>query len=87
MAAVFEVVAKLLAAKPIESSGLQCEHNHIRRESHLGETLWVHRKGAIRAGEGEPGIIPGSMGTASYLVEGRGCPESLQSSSHGSGRS
>lgn len=63
-----------------------CHHNHVRRETHFGEPLWVHRKGAISASEGETGIIPGSMGSATFLVEGRGRPESLCSSSHGAGR-
>jgi tRNA-splicing ligase RtcB len=65
---------------------LDCAHNHVRRETHAGEALWVHRKGAISAAAGEPGIVPGSMGTASYHVEGRGVAESLSSSSHGAGR-
>lgn len=61
---------------------ITCHHNHVRRES----CGWVHRKGAIPAGEGEPGIIPGSMGAPSYHVVGRGNPASLCSSSHGAGR-
>lgn len=63
-----------------------CDHNHLRREMHFGEPLWVHRKGAASATDGEAGIIPGSMGTASFHVEGRGCAEALASSSHGAGR-
>src|SRR5688500_4843694 len=50
------------------------------------DDLWVHRKGAQSAGLGEPGLIPGSMGTASFHVTGKGCPASLASSSHGAGR-
>lgn len=65
---------------------IHANHNHVRRESHLGEVLWVHRKGALPAAEGQPGVIPGSMGTASYHVTGRGCEGSLSSSSHGAGR-
>ena len=61
-------------------------HNHVRREIHFGREYWVHRKGAQSARAGEPGIIPGSMGTASFHVTGRGCEESLCSSSHGAGR-
>jgi len=53
---------------------------------HDGEALWVHRKGAISASSGEAGIIPGSMGSPSYQVEGRGLVQSLCSSSHGAGR-
>lgn len=68
------------------SSELHCNHNHVRRETHLGSELWVHRKGAVSAHQGEPGIIPGSMGTVSFHVEGRGLEDSLCSSSHGAGR-
>jgi tRNA-splicing ligase RtcB (3'-phosphate/5'-hydroxy nucleic acid ligase) len=62
-------------------------HNLVRREEHFGEQLWVDRKGAISALEGEPGIIPGSMGAGSLLVSGRGCRDAPCSSSHGAGRS
>jgi tRNA-splicing ligase RtcB (3'-phosphate/5'-hydroxy nucleic acid ligase) len=62
------------------------DHNHIRREEHSGQTWLVHRKGALPAGHDEPGVIPGSMGTCSFHVAGRGCAESLMSSSHGAGR-
>jgi tRNA-splicing ligase RtcB (3'-phosphate/5'-hydroxy nucleic acid ligase) len=61
-------------------------HNFLARETHFGREVWVHRKGAIAAPEGEVGLIPGSMGTASYLVVGRGEPWSLGSASHGAGR-
>lgn len=63
------------------------DHNHVRREQHFGEEWLVHRKGALPAAIDEPGVIPGSMGTRSFHVAGRGCPESLMSSSHGAGRS
>ena len=66
---------------------MDCHHNFVRRERHDNGLLWVHRKGAISAREGEPGIIPGSMGSFSFHVEGRGNMESLCSSSHGAGRS
>jgi tRNA-splicing ligase RtcB (3'-phosphate/5'-hydroxy nucleic acid ligase) len=65
---------------------LHCNHNHVRLETHLGAPLWVHRKGAVSAHLGEPGIIPGSMGSASFHVTGRGNAASLCSSSHGAGR-
>jgi tRNA-splicing ligase RtcB len=58
----------------------------VARERHYGEDVWVTRKGAIRAGEGELGIIPGSMGTRSYIVRGRGSAEAFQSCAHGAGR-
>ena len=61
-------------------------HNYAAWEHHYGEDVIVHRKGAVRARAGEIGIIPGSQGTSSYIVEGLGCPESFMSSSHGAGR-
>lgn len=68
-------------AKPIS-----CHHNYVAEEYHFGESVFVTRKGAIRAGRGELGIIPGSMGTRSYIVRGRGNPDSFESASHGAGR-
>ncbi len=61
-------------------------HNYARREHHFGQDVWVHRKGATSAQKGEAGIIPGSQGTKSYIVQGKGNPESFQSCSHGAGR-
>ncbi len=61
-------------------------HNYAALEHHFGKNVWVHRKGAIRMREGEIGIIPGSQGTASYIVKGKGNPESFMSASHGAGR-
>lgn len=65
---------------------VKCHHNFTQRERHFGRELWVTRKGAIDAHEGIQGLIPGSMGTASYLVLGRGDRASLCSSPHGAGR-
>ena len=65
---------------------VQTHHNYAAREHHFGEAVVVHRKGAIRARTGERGIIPGSMGTPSYIVEGLGSEESFVSASHGAGR-
>lgn len=65
---------------------IACDHNHVRRETHEGQLLWVHRKGAMSAREGEAGVIPGSMATRSFHVTGRGCAEALNSSAHGAGR-
>lgn len=73
-----------IAAEP--DTWCSCHHNHVRREVHDDEPLWVHRKGAIPAARDEPGLIPGSMGTASYHVAGRGHAAALASSSHGAGR-
>ncbi len=85
-AAAAETVAQRCGAPAMWGSYISCDHNHVRAENHFGRPLWVHRKGAAPAGDGEPGIIPGSMGTRSFHVQGRGCPESLASSSHGAGR-
>ena len=69
-----------------EIDRINCHHNYTAQERHYGRELWITRKGAISAREGEPGIIPGSMGTATFLVEGLGNPESYTSSAHGAGR-
>lgn len=61
-------------------------HNYAAWEHHYGQNVIVHRKGAVRTRAGETGIIPGSQGTSSYIVEGLGCPEAFMSSSHGAGR-
>ncbi len=66
---------------------VNCHHNYVAKETHYGEEVFVTRKGAVRAGLGELGIIPGSMGTRSYIVRGKGNPESFCSCSHGAGRS
>lgn len=69
-----------------ELERINCHHNFTEQETHYGKTVWVSRKGAIKAGPGDPGLIPGSMGTASYVVEGLGNKASLNSSPHGAGR-
>lgn len=61
-------------------------HNYARKERHFGREVWVHRKGATSARAGETGIIPGSQGAKSYIVTGKGNPESFESCSHGAGR-
>lgn len=65
---------------------VHCHHNFTQQEVHFGRELWVSRKGAIRAGKGEMGLIPGSMGTASYVVSGLGNVASMSSAPHGAGR-
>ena len=65
---------------------MQCHHNYTERERHFGRDVWVSRKGAINAAEGVPGLIPGSMGAASYVVVGKGNRLALNSSPHGAGR-
>ena len=62
------------------------DHNHVAREQHGGRELWVHRKGAMQVQQGQLGVLPGSMGSPSFHVEGRGCEEALCSSAHGAGR-
>jgi len=69
-----------------ELRAINCHHNYVARESHYGENILVTRKGAVRAREGDMGIIPGSMGARSYIVRGKGNPESFTSCSHGAGR-
>jgi tRNA-splicing ligase RtcB (3'-phosphate/5'-hydroxy nucleic acid ligase) len=73
---------------PFDASvqAINCHHNYVERERHYGEDVFVTRKGAVRAGRGDMGIIPGSMGTRSYIVRGLGNPESFTSCSHGAGR-
>ena len=70
----------------VTDAPIVCHHNYVAEEVHYGEEVLVTRKGAIRAGAGELGIIPGSMGTRSYIVRGLGNPESFESASHGAGR-
>jgi tRNA-splicing ligase RtcB len=69
-----------------ETRRINCHHNFTQPEVHDGRQLWVTRKGAIKADKGDLGVIPGSMGTASYIVAGKGNPESWMSCSHGAGR-
>lgn len=69
-----------------DEEAVECHHNYIARENHYGKNVWVTRKGAVRARKGDLGIIPGSMGARSYIVEGLGNPESFHSCSHGAGR-
>ena len=73
---------------PFEATdeAVNCHHNYVERERHFGADVWLTRKGAIRAGAGELGIIPGSMGARSYIVRGRGNSDSFHSCAHGAGR-
>ena len=65
---------------------INCHHNYTEQEHHHGNDVWLTRKGAIRARKGDSGVIPGSMGTSSYIVRGLGSPASYESCSHGAGR-
>ncbi|MBD2326871.1 RtcB family protein [Alkalinema sp. FACHB-956] len=77
----------LAGGKPFKPTlSVNCHHNYAERETHYGERVYVTRKGAVRAQEGDLGIIPGSMGAKSYIVRGKGCAESYCSCSHGAGR-
>lgn len=81
-----EVLAEALGQEPDPGSRVDVHHNHVAAEPHFGRTLLVHRKGAVGLASGQRGLIPGSMGTASYLVAGRGEPRAFRSCSHGAGR-
>lgn len=83
---VVAAVAAHMREPVVEAERVNCHHNFTEQERHFGKKVWVSRKGAIRAGAGEPGLIPGSMGTASYVVVGKGDRLSLSSSPHGAGR-
>jgi tRNA-splicing ligase RtcB len=82
------MLQSILKATGLRVTGLAvaCHHNYISEEVHFGVSTWVTRKGAVNAASGAMGIIPGSMGQRSYIVRGKGNPESLSSCSHGAGR-
>lgn len=88
MMALFQAVIRreLKAARPTFDQVISCHHNYVAEETYNGVQLLVTRKGAIRAGSGEYGIIPGSMGTRSYIVRGLGNTAAFNSASHGAGR-
>jgi len=86
MALVVGAMRARLPAFTLDAEAIDCHHNYVAREHHYGADVLLTRKGAIRAGMGELGIIPGSMGTRSYIVRGRGNPESFHSCAHGAGR-
>ena len=87
MNAVLEVLKQRLPPFVVSNEkSVNCHHNYISKENHFGENVLVTRKGAVRAREGDLGIIPGSMGTGSFIVRGKGNRESFCSCSHGAGR-
>jgi len=88
MDAVIRGVRSAPGIPPFEAGvvAVNCHHNYVAREHHYGRDVLVTRKGAVRARAGDIGIIPGSMGARSYIVRGRGNPESFESCSHGAGR-
>jgi tRNA-splicing ligase RtcB len=81
-----EALARHVGTAAERQETINCHHNYTTRETHFGREVWLSRKGAIHAAEGVRGLIPGSMGTASYVVTGRGNALSLHSSPHGAGR-
>ncbi|MEJ2865925.1 RtcB family protein [Actinomycetospora flava] len=83
---VVRQTAEFVGTDVVEQERISCHHNYTESEEHFGEQVWVSRKGAIDAAAGRDGLIPGSMGTASYVVTGKGEPTSLHSSPHGAGR-
>ena len=86
MDAVLRVLREEVRTFALGDVAVNCHHNYTTRETHFGEEVLVTRKGAVRAGRGELGIIPGSMGARSYIVRGLGNPEAFESCSHGAGR-
>jgi tRNA-splicing ligase RtcB len=88
MDAVIQAVRSSPGIRPFTTTEevVNCHHNYVEREMHFGQAVFVTRKGAVRAGAGDLGIIPGSMGARSYIVRGRGNPDSFMSCSHGAGR-
>jgi len=86
MELVLDAMRRHLPSFEVTGGAVNCHHNYVEREKHYGERVWLTRKGAIRAGAGELGIIPGSMGTRSYIVRGKGSAESFHSCAHGAGR-
>jgi tRNA-splicing ligase RtcB len=86
MQRIVEALRAVLPKFEATKEAINCHHNYVAREHHFDADVYVTRKGAIRAGEGELGIIPGSMGAKSYIVRGKGNPTAFCSCSHGAGR-
>jgi len=86
MANVIEAMRATLPEFELTDMAINCHHNYVAKERHFDADVYVTRKGAIRAGEGELGIIPGSMGARSYIVKGKGNADAFHSCAHGAGR-
>ena len=86
MRLILEAIRPLLPSFQMSKEAINCHHNYVAQETHFGADVYVTRKGAISAQVDELGIIPGSMGAKSYIVRGKGNPESFCSCSHGAGR-
>lgn len=83
---VLGVMRQMFKGFGVTEMAVNCHHNYVAREKHFGQKVWLTRKGAVRAGEGELGIIPGSMGERSFIVRGKGNVHSFETCSHGAGR-
>jgi tRNA-splicing ligase RtcB len=83
---ILDALRRDLPRFEITDEAIECHHNYVAREEHYGKTVYLTRKGAIRAREGDLGIIPGSMGARSYIVRGKGVADAFCSCSHGAGR-
>jgi tRNA-splicing ligase RtcB len=86
MEAILDILRAHWPDMSCDDMAVNCHHNYVCKEQHFGETVWLTRKGAVRAGLGEMGIIPGSMGARSFIVRGKGNHDSFESCSHGAGR-
>jgi len=86
MSAIIKTAKNHFPEFGLTNTAVNCHHNYVAKEHHFGENVWITRKGAVRARCGDLGIIPGSMGTGSFIVEGLGSTDSFCSCSHGAGR-
>lgn len=86
MARMIDCMRDWIGREVTATETINCHHNYTEQEQYLGETVWLSRKGAIDASAGRPGLIPGSMGTRSYVVSGKGNALALNSAPHGAGR-
>lgn len=86
MKIILDVLRGVLPPFVLEAEAINCHHNYVALETHYGEAVYLTRKGAIRAGKGDLGIIPGSMGACSYIVRGKGVDTAFHSCAHGAGR-
>ncbi len=86
MEEVLTVLRSIFPDLTVTEEAVNCHHNYVTQERHFGKDVYLTRKGAVRAGKGELGIIPGSMGAKSFIVRGKGNPDSFCTCSHGAGR-
>ena len=87
LSAVLAALHKHAPPFELEAPVIDCHHNYVAKERHYGADVYRHAQGRVRARDGELGIIPGSMGARSFIVRGKGNPQSFHSCSHGAGRS